>query len=404
VSYSGSSDITRGSGAGAVTYRFDARGNCTNAAAASTPRFFSYDSDNNIIAASVGPTNWTFRYNAQNQMAYSKLQVSGATADERCYLYDGLDCIAEVSPAGEVYREFIRAGAIGGVVAEIIHNDLTVPAQYRDATFFYQYNHRGDVIAVTDDAGTLVWQCDYDAFGLPLSIDPAPFTPRFSFSTKRYFAELGTYYYGYRWYLPELCRWMQRDPIKLRGGSFNFYNLCANNSTCYNDAYGLQNNYLNTSDGNFTIPDVPKNAVRHCDIVAASRAAYRELDMAHRPKDYVTYAMTALIRTPYSDLDTIYYSDKRMRETSYTYYEDQFVVHQDAGIVDQGGIHAQMKGGELNYHLMGATQVAGNVRYDKSLFGIVIWKLGKHVEFPPSWQTLYMWERGRRDSSRVTDD
>jgi RHS repeat-associated protein len=234
VSYSGGSAITRGSGASAVTYRFDARGNCTNAAAASTPRFFSYDSDNNIIAASVGPTNWTFRYNAQNQMAYSKLQVNSATADERCYLYDGLDCIAEVSPAGEVYREFIRAGVIGGVVAEIIHNDLTVPAQYRNATFFYQYNHRGDVIAVTDDAGTLVWQCDYDAFGLPLTLDPAPLTPRFSFSTKRYFAELGTYYYGYRWYLPELCRWMQPDPIGI-ADSINQYLVCANNAMVYVD-------------------------------------------------------------------------------------------------------------------------------------------------------------------------
>ena len=92
----------------------------------------------------------------------------------------------------------LRHSTHDGRTIVLVADAPTVPAQYRDATYFNHYNHRGDVLAVTDDAGTLVWQCDYDAFGLPLTLDPAPLSPRFSFSTKRYFAELGTYYYGYR--------------------------------------------------------------------------------------------------------------------------------------------------------------------------------------------------------------
>jgi RHS repeat-associated protein len=131
----------------------------------------------------------------------------------------------------------LRHSTHDGRTIVLVADAPTVPAQYRDATYFNHYNHRGDVLAVTDDAGTLVWQCDYDAFGLPLTLDPAPLSPRFSFSTKRYFAELGTYYYGYRWYLPELCRWMQKDPIGLREGP-NVYGFCRNSPTTFCDEYG----------------------------------------------------------------------------------------------------------------------------------------------------------------------
>ncbi len=238
VTYTGNSTITRGTGGNAVNYRFDTRGNCTNAASASTPRFFEYDADNNIIAASVGPTNWTFRYNAQNQMLYSKLQVNSSTADERCYVYDGLDCIAEATPSGTLLRQFIRNGNIAGVFAEVIHDDPTVPAQYRNATFYYHYNHRGDIIAVTAADGAPVWLGDYDAFGKPLTFNFSTFSPRFTFSTKRYFAELGTYYYGYRWYLSELCRWMQKDPLSAQLLNNDFAFNC-NNPVFFVDPDGM---------------------------------------------------------------------------------------------------------------------------------------------------------------------
>jgi len=241
VTYTGNNLITRGTGGTAISYRFDARGNCTNAGTASAPRFFEYDPDNNLLAAHVGPTNWFFRYNAQNQMAWSQLKVNGTVADERCYLYDGLDCIAEVTPSGTILREFIRNGTIGGIVAETIHNDPTVPSEYRNSTLYYHYNHRGDVVAVSDSSGKHVWQSDYDAFGQPMPVKSefAAFDPRYTFSTKRYFAELGTYYYGYRWYLPEICRWMQKDPIAHVLPTVNYYRFCAGTPTTMSDSYGL---------------------------------------------------------------------------------------------------------------------------------------------------------------------
>ena len=40
----------------------------------------------------------------------------------------------------------------------------------------------------------------------------------FWFSTKYLDHETGLYYYGYRFYNPELKRWLNRDPIEERGG------------------------------------------------------------------------------------------------------------------------------------------------------------------------------------------
>ncbi len=201
---------------------------------------FQFDNDNNMVGAEVNGTNWTFRYNSQNQMYYSKIvDEYESVIDERFYIYDGLDCIAETETDGTILREYIRIGNTGGIVAEIRHNDTTCASGYQSGTFYYHYNHSGDVIAVSDSAGNLVFKADYDAYGKITRIDSGSFVPRYTFSTKRYFSELGLYYYGYRWYLPELGRWTTKDPIGFKGGTINVYEFCRNNPLFSIDEYGL---------------------------------------------------------------------------------------------------------------------------------------------------------------------
>ena len=49
----------------------------------------------------------------------------------------------------------------------------------------------------------------------------------FHFSTKYYDKEIGLYYYGYRFYSPDLMRWLNGDPIGEDGG-LNLYAFCGN--------------------------------------------------------------------------------------------------------------------------------------------------------------------------------
>jgi len=58
------------------------------------------------------------------------------------------------------------------------------------------------------------------------------------FSSKEWHANAGLYYYGYRYYDPNLQRWLNWDPIKERGG-LNLYRFVANNAVNSIDPFGL---------------------------------------------------------------------------------------------------------------------------------------------------------------------
>jgi RHS repeat-associated protein len=53
--------------------------------------------------------------------------------------------------------------------------------------------------------------------------------------------ELEWYYYGFRYYSPEMGRWVNRDPIEEDGG-VNLYGFALNNAACFADCLGLRRN------------------------------------------------------------------------------------------------------------------------------------------------------------------
>ena len=60
----------------------------------------------------------------------------------------------------------------------------------------------------------------------------------FRFSTRQFDTETGLIYYGFRYYSPDLGRWMSRDPLE-EAGSLNLYGFCNNNSVNGFDILGL---------------------------------------------------------------------------------------------------------------------------------------------------------------------
>jgi RHS repeat-associated protein len=144
--------------------------------------------------------------------------------------YDGWNLVREVEVRGiitniieyvwdkDLSGSFQGAGGVGGLLYEKRNGAIYIP--FQDAY--------GNIMGYWDTNGTIVAEYTYDAFGKTISqsgIMSDVFRHRFS--TKYLDAETGFYYYGYRYYFPQLRCWLNRDPLEEEGGN-NLYVFCLN--------------------------------------------------------------------------------------------------------------------------------------------------------------------------------
>ena len=122
------------------------------------------------------------------------------------------------------------AGGVGGLLYLKRNGAIYVP----------WYDAYGNVIGYWDAQGNVVAEYTYDAFG-KLIASSGPMANVFSlrYSTKYFDPETRFYYYGYRFYSPELKRWITRDPIGEEGG-VNLYLALGNNMLGNIDPLGTQ--------------------------------------------------------------------------------------------------------------------------------------------------------------------
>jgi len=139
------------------------------------------------------------------------------------------------------------------------------------------------VLAMVDATGAAVASYEYDPFGKTLlksgsSADANPFR----FSTKYFDAELGLYYYGYRYYAPEMGAWLSRDPMEEAGG-MNLYVFSRNNGINYSDVLGLRPIYDDPKTGLLTdMPPDYEQIVLRKEMKRASEQFYAEEKMRIR--------------------------------------------------------------------------------------------------------------------------
>lgn len=86
---------------------------------------------------------------------------------------------------------------------------------------------------------SMVARYRYDPFGNTISTSGSLATANtYRFSSKEIHVNSGMYYYGYRFYDPNLQRWSNRDPINENGG-LNLYRFAANDPLSQADTDGL---------------------------------------------------------------------------------------------------------------------------------------------------------------------
>jgi RHS repeat-associated protein len=156
------------------------------------------------------------------------------------YIYDGMTVLQERDVNNNVLVTYTRgldlsgtlqgAGGVGGLLAR---TDNTGNSAY------YHADGNGNVTMLVDGSGNLLAKYLYDSFGNTLGMwGPLAETNTYRFSSKEVDLTSGLYYFGYRYYQPNLQRWLNRDPIGERGG-LNLYRFVRNDPINLFDPLGL---------------------------------------------------------------------------------------------------------------------------------------------------------------------
>ena len=203
----------------------DADGNTTAISEAGSTYGFGYSDRNRLIVAQLGgSTIATYAYNALNE----RIQKVTGTATER---YDYNETSQLLGEYGVTNRDYIWMDGIP--VADVDSPGSSTTFAYVTA------DQVGTPRAITNSSGTTEWQNPYQSnpWG-----EAAPtsngYTYNLRYPGQYYDEEVGINYNNFRNYDPSVGRYIQSDPIGLRGG-INTYSYVGGNPYLYSDARGL---------------------------------------------------------------------------------------------------------------------------------------------------------------------
>jgi RHS repeat-associated protein len=131
-------------------------------------------------------------------------------------------------------------GGVGGLVAQWRAGQAGEGASAASQLWLPCYDGNGNVTEIvaagSANAGAS-WE--YSAFGETVTVTGAAAAAMpFRFSTKYTDGETGLVYYGYRYYAPELGRWLGSDPLGERGG-VNLFGMVGNDAVNGVDLLGM---------------------------------------------------------------------------------------------------------------------------------------------------------------------
>jgi len=221
-----------------AVYAYDQNGNLTN----DSKRVFTYDDENQLTGIVVS-NEWKAEFVYDGKMRrriernYEWRNSTWVKTSETRFVYDGNVVIQErnenntpvvtLTRGKDLSGSLEGAGGIGGLLALTENSKLNL----QNSSLAHNYFHadgNGNVTMLIDTNQHAAARYIYDPFGRTLSKSgPLADVNRYQFSSKPLHDRSGLYDYLYRWYAPEIQRWVNRDPIGEKGG-INLYSYVRN--------------------------------------------------------------------------------------------------------------------------------------------------------------------------------
>ena len=199
---------------------------------------YTYNDENQLtqITFPGSPSRWQkFYYDGLGRRVqidyYKEGSPDPVLVSRQKFVYLGGSVIRELNGSDQVVREYVRDGGLGGGIGSIIY------CKEGSDCYYFHYNHKGDVISITDADKEEVAYYEYDAWGNMMT-EAGSWSSPYRFSTKEWDDDSGLYYFGARYYSPEIGRWTQRDPAGVEDG-LNVYLYADCEPVVRTDSWGL---------------------------------------------------------------------------------------------------------------------------------------------------------------------
>jgi RHS repeat-associated protein len=192
---------------------------------------YEWDAENRLTRVTQGVTELArFTYDGWGRRAQ---KIVGAVT--RSYVYDGPNIIEERLSSGQTY-DYVHGPGIDRPLA--MRDQASVVS-------YYLADHLGSIVQTTNAAAAVTLTREYDPWGNPIQGSAAS---GYAFTGREWDPETGLYYFRARYLDPKAGRFLNEDPIGLRGG-LNLYRYVENNPVRYVDPSGLETGDINQGFG-----------------------------------------------------------------------------------------------------------------------------------------------------------
>jgi RHS repeat-associated protein len=206
--------------------------------------YYEHDSEGRLVrkteaAGTPEPRVWTYVWDAFNQL----VGVTRPDGTKWSYAYDAFGRrMRKIGPEGSI--SFVYSGRVPIHEEEVSDRrwvtwifgpgQFTPLAKLEGKTLFAVFtDHIGTPIELVDTGNHIVHHCQFSAYGKTLTAPGMPFR----FQGQYFDDESGLHYNMFRYYDPEVGRFISPDPTRLRGG-YNLYQY-APNPVAWIDPWGL---------------------------------------------------------------------------------------------------------------------------------------------------------------------
>jgi RHS repeat-associated protein len=216
--YGGGNRLVQADG---VSLMYDEAGNLVEKLRGRASTRYWYDIDNRLVAMESPEEGRTeFAYDALGRRTRKK-----GRDGEFEFLWDGDVLLAELHEEEAVEYVFQPDG-------------FRPLCRFNERTFeVYHNDHLGTPQEITDASGNIVWSATYDVYGRVNRLGATVVVNPLRFQGQYEDKETGLHYNYYRYYDPDLGRFITQDPIGINGG-LNLYRYCQN-PVNWADPWGL---------------------------------------------------------------------------------------------------------------------------------------------------------------------